>query len=546
MSTGRESRTLFLMTVITALIAPAAARGSQQYYESCIRPWWDPVPSCPGTPIPDNGTPLIIELYVPPDPAGENIIMDVNTLLWVPHSWQGDLYIGLISPDGTWVELVNRPGLPACGDYGFAAQDFGNIEYDPFFSLWFFYPFTLDSDAASFYGWPTVGCPGLYGGGYAGQPHVWQSSSLLDALNGESKVGTWQLHIYDVAGGYTGQFKYFALDIRTEPSTAPVAEIATPEDYACACVGGAVTGTAADPDGTFDSYSLDWATDSSGPWQPIGWSSTPVTNGTLGYFPNMPEGHQYVRLIATNSLGLSTTFVKVVHIDTVFGGADIRDPMPGDIIGGNVCIDASASDYCYASSSLAYKPASGGGWTTFFSTTDPGAEFPLWNTTGLPDGDYTLRVSGTTTCGNTASDLVNVTIDNTPPVGVIASPDNCDVLGDSVTIIGTATDAHFGGWVLQYTGGPTNGWQTIASGSSPVNNGVLATWDTSALPPCSYTLRLLVSDASTVSCIGSNSAEFLVSIELGSNCPADIDGSGDVSNGDLQMILDNWADVCPP
>jgi subtilisin-like proprotein convertase family protein len=532
-----QNRTIVQGVILGLLLGHSSASASVVQYSTC-----------PGYPltayqaewysaaIPDNNASgVTIELYVPSD--GENFILDVNPWVFITHSYQGDLRIVLTSPAGTSVDLVNRPGSPGCGGPGFSADNFGYIDGN-----FFLQEFVLDDQAVSAYNSPAVGCPGI-----ANVDGSWRSPGALGAFYGESKVGPWRLFIQDLAGADVGTLWVWGMTITTEPVTPSVVDIAMPEDYACGCAGGAITGTASDPDGTFSLYTLEWSTDSAGPWTLIASSASPVVSGVLGTFPAaMPEGYSYVRLMARNTLGLTSTFIKVIHQDRVFDGAVILEPVDGAILGGGVCLDrVAASDYCFASAALAYRPA-GGPFTTFYSTNSPVQEFPPWSTTGLPDGDYTLRVSGTTTCGNAASDEVQVTIDNAAPVAVIASPDNCDKPGDSVTIIGTATDAHFGGWTLQYTGGPANGWQTIASGVSPVNNNVLATWDTSALPACSYTLRLLVSDASIVSCIGSNSAEFLVSIELGDDCPADIDGSGDVSNGDLQMILDNWADVCPP
>jgi hypothetical protein len=339
------------------------------------------------------------------------------------------------------------------------------------------------------------------------------------------------------------------MNIRTEPATAPIVDLALPDDYACGCSGGSITGTATEPDGTFNNYRLEWAVDSAGPWNLIATSTSQVNAGVLGTFPAaMPEGYSYVRLTATNVLGLSSTFVKVIHQDRSFGGAVILDPQDGEIVGGSVCMNrVAATDYCFANAALAYAPQ-GGGFTNFFSTTSPPSEFPPWNTAGLPDGNYTLRVFGTTTCGNSASDTVPVVVDNTPPVATIASPANCAQVGGSVPITGTVTDAHLGGWVVQYTGGAIHGWQTIASGSGPVVNGLLANWNTAGLPDCAYTLRLLASDASTVSCLGSNSTEYLTSVEIGgggSDCPGDLNGDGVVNISDLALFLANFGVVCP-
>jgi len=60
--------------------------------------------------VPSNGTPgadAICTVNVPT--AGT--ISDVNVTFQINHTWQGDLRIRLVSPGGTSVDLVNRPGV---------------------------------------------------------------------------------------------------------------------------------------------------------------------------------------------------------------------------------------------------------------------------------------------------------------------------------------------------------------------------------------------------------------------------------------------------
>jgi subtilisin-like proprotein convertase family protein len=520
-------------------LAPSLVLASVVDYSTC--PGY-PLTACPSgwseRAIPDNNANgVTIELNVLSD--GENFITDVNPWVYITHTWQGDLRIVLTSPAGTSVELVNRPGSPGCGGNGFSADDLGYLPPNLLLR-----EFVLDDSAAASYNNPTFACPGVNF-----IEGTFRPVAPLSAFYGQSKVGTWRLFIQDLAGSDVGTLWVWGMTIRTEPATPPIVDLAIPDDYACGCSGAAITGTAADPDGTFSNYRLEWAVDSSGPWNLIATSNSPVNSGVLGTFPAAsPEGFLYVRLIATNVIGMSSTFVKVIHADRTFGGAGILEPQDGDIVGGSVCMDrVSASDYCFASAALAYAPQ-GGSFTTFYSTTSPPSEFPPWNTAGLADGSYTLRVSGTTTCGNTASDTVPVVIDNTAPVATIASPANCAQLSGSVPVTGTVTDAHLSGWVLQYTGGAIHGWQTIASGSGPVVNGPLATWNTAGLPDCAYTLRLLASDASTVSCFGSNSAEYLVSVKIGgsgSECIGDLNDDGVVNISDLALFLAHFGTICP-
>ncbi|MFN0135851.1 MAG: proprotein convertase P-domain-containing protein [Phycisphaerae bacterium] len=533
---GKQRVSFLAAGAAIGILTVGSAMGSETNHRNCLATPFGP--ECPGIGIPDNtATGLTIQLDVPSD--GENYITDLNVSLYVNHTWQGDLRMVLTSPAGTSVELVNRPGAPGCGGNGFNADNFGRVDAVGFFT------FNLNDQATNPYNTPAVACPGIANTGGAWNPHT-----PLSAFNGQSKVGPWRLLIQDLAGSDVGSFRYLQLNIHTEPATPPIAQITMPDDYACGCSNGAITGTAADPDGTFGSYRLDWSVDSDGPWILIAANTAAVTNGVLGTFPaDMPEGYSYVRLRATNLIGLSSTFVLVVAQDRTFGGAAIIEPQDGDIVGGNVCLNkVVASDYCFESMALAYAPQ-GGGFTTYFSSTSPPSELPAWSTGALVDGNYTFRVSGTTICGNTADDSVSLIIDNTAPVAFMTSPLNCAQVGDSVAITGTVTDLHLSGWTLQYTGGPTHGWQTIASGNEPVLNGLLTTWNTSGLPACSYTLRLLASDQSAVSCLGSNGTEYLTSVEVGDNsagdCIADISGDGAINLTDLAYLLAVFGTSCP-
>ena len=282
----------------------AATMGSQVEYSTCpgypfasCPPGWSPVN------IPDNNANgVVLELYVPHD--SENFITDVNAWIYLTHAYQGDVRVVLTAPSGTSVELINRAGSPGCNSFGFAADDFGHID-----GSFILREFELDDSAPTSYNSPAVGCPGI--NGVSG---VWRPASALFALYGQSKVGVWKLFIQDLSSQDVGTLHVWGLSIRTEPATGPLVHIATPEDFASTQPNESITGTASDPDGTFAQYRLDWAVESAGPWNQIIVSTSPVTNGVLGHIPGlMPQGPVYLRLIATNVLGMSTTFVKLIE-----------------------------------------------------------------------------------------------------------------------------------------------------------------------------------------------------------------------------------------
>ena len=65
--------------------------------------------------IPDIVDPpgVFIDLTVSPDPAGMNIIEDLDVGLIIPTTWQGDLIISLEHVEsGRFHRLLDRPGSP--------------------------------------------------------------------------------------------------------------------------------------------------------------------------------------------------------------------------------------------------------------------------------------------------------------------------------------------------------------------------------------------------------------------------------------------------
>ncbi len=334
-------------------------------------------------------------------------------------------------------------------------------------------------------------------------------------------------------------------------STPPVAELTQPPELGagCLCTYVSIQGTANDPDGTFEQYTLDYRPVGGAVWTLIATSTTPVIAGFLATWntTDLSQGYYVLRLTVTNTCGLTSTAERTVFIDQGFDSLDFRYPPDGSIVSGNICLDGTVFDsWCFWYYTAEYRP-SGGTYTPvdpmqpIYATSVVNDPFAFWDTRRLelPDGDYDLRVTGVTTCGNPAIDARTVTLDNTAPVAAITSPLNCDRVSGLVQVIGTAADAHLLGWALQYTGGNTNGWVTIAAGNTSIINGLIATWDVSGLPACAYTLRLLATDSAIPDC-GSPfraQAEFLVSVEVGLVTPGDINCDGVVDFGDINPFV---------
>jgi hypothetical protein len=319
--------------------------------------------------------------------------------------------------------------------------------------------------------------------------------------------------------------------------TPPVAEITAPTPMTCACSPINVFGSAYDLAGALDHWTLEYMPTTGGSWTQFAAGTWWVDNGFLGTWTptGLPQGYYFIRLTSENVCGKSASAVTMVWLNTVFDTLDFRAPTEGAILGGSVCLDGTVWDnWCTGSYTADFRPT-GGAWSpvnpsspTYYTwmINDP---FASWNTMPMADGNYQLRVIGTTACGYASTVTRNVVVDNTSPTAMITSPLSCAFVSGTVLVYGTANDAHMAGWTLQYTGGPAHGWVTISSGTSPVINSLLGTWNAAGLPACAYTLRLIVTDTAVRDCNGAlhNQSEYTVSVKAGMLCPVDLNGDSD-------------------
>lgn len=121
-----------------------------------------------------------------------------------------------------------------------------------------------------------------------------------------------------------------------------------------------------------------------------------------------------------------------------------------------------------------------------------------WDTSLLQDGDYTLRL----TVDEMFIDRSFVSVDNIS----ISYPKNDELLraGETLAIKGTAKGTDFQSYRIEYKEDGSDLWLTngiVLSGDGrlPVEDGVLATWDTSSIiTPNHYNLRLTVNSSSII------------------------------------------------
>jgi hypothetical protein len=114
----------------------------------------------------------------------------------------------------------------------------------------------------------------------------------------------------------------------------------------------------------------------------------------------------------------------------------------------------------------------------------------------LSGGSHTWNIIAEDAAGNSASSSTWTTrIDATDPVAQITAPTANSTINGDIAITGTATDANFEKYVLEYgSGSSPSTWMLIQQGVTPVSNNALGSLDSSSWINGPYTMRLTVTD----------------------------------------------------
>jgi RHS repeat-associated protein len=221
-------------------------------------------------------------------------------------------------------------------------------------------------------------------------------------------------------------------------------------------------------------------------------ATTAVTVTTVGTYT--------FRLIASDSL--STGFDEVVLTVEAGNQAPLVNAGPDQTIAlptRAVALSGTVSDDG--------KPAGAALTTRWTAVSGPGAAVfanPLAAaTTATFDapGVYVLRLTAQDT-DLPASDNVTVTVTGTATVGAaptvaISSPADLSNVTAPIDVRGTVTSESLVGWRLEYRDKSlTDEWRTIASGTTPVTDGILGQFDPTLLLNGIYQLRLVATDSS--------------------------------------------------
>ena len=114
--------------------------------------------------------------------------------------------------------------------------------------------------------------------------------------------------------------------------------------------------------------------------------------------------------------------------------------------------------------------------------------------TAFAPGATVISATRNGVAGTTNVTVVAQVVEGTPPSAAITSPANNTLVTAPVNIVGTANDANFLKYELDYAIVGSTTFVPIATGTAPVIGGVLGSLDPSALINDLYTLRLRVFD----------------------------------------------------
>jgi len=123
--------------------------------------------------------------------------------------------------------------------------------------------------------------------------------------------------------------------------------------------------------------------------------------------------------------------------------ADITSPSEGDAIRGKVEIIGTAAGTAFAYYTVDYgEGRSPESWNSIRRSSEPVTDGILatWDTSGVDDGEYTIRLTVVDTYGVRTETAVRVLVDNTPPVIQDVLPVEGDFVSAEPTITATLTD----------------------------------------------------------------------------------------------------------
>ena len=177
-------------------------------------------------------------------------------------------------------------------------------------------------------------------------------------------------------------------------------------------------------------------------------ASAPAASASLAWdTTTVADGAHTLQVRAVDGTGNSALSpAVVVTVDNSPPTAAITSPGSGNLLHGSVALRGTAADLSLRSFTVEY--GAGSPPSSFRSVAPPGAAsvrdglLATVDTSTLPDGPGTFRLTVTDSVGNTATATVPVRIDNTPPSIAMAAPTDGAILRDELWASANVTDAN--------------------------------------------------------------------------------------------------------
>jgi len=202
---------------------------------------------------------------------------------------------------------------------------------------------------------------------------------------------------------------------------------------------------------------------------------------------------------SATSEGGETTESVTVMIDTTLPTANISDPEDGQTVNETVDVIGTADDEHFQSYTLEIYNSEDE-LTTCTNESETAVDDDVLgtcNTTALADGDYYALLTVTDAAGNTSTDRVDFSVDNTAPVVEITSPSDGATLQGTTTLTATIQEVTLPlTYVLciQSTEAPDDEEPECTTTEDVAETTLNLALDTTALPNGTYVLGLAVLD----------------------------------------------------
>lgn len=227
-------------------------------------------------------------------------------------------------------------------------------------------------------------------------------------------VGVYELDIFVIDTDGSVSATWFPVRI-TVDTTKPMVEITSPRVNTVVSGDITVTFIATDKNLRNVTYSIDGGT----PVDVTGENSFTLNTTTLS------DGRHVITLTATDVMGLQSSTSLPLIVDNTSPTLSILSPRNDTVVSGIVDVTFVAWDTKLANASLIIDDRS-------FDVT--GETLFTLNTTGLPDGIYTIKLLAFDLAGNDAETSITIIIDNMPPTAAIVSPEENSFVSGTVNV----------------------------------------------------------------------------------------------------------------